>query len=245
MSRDLEDLETGKYVFHIPGVTPPEPVRRPSASVEPEYEPEYAPEPEPELEPEPEPEVEEAPAEPEEEAVEPEEEHEVRLGGFFRFIITAAVLAVLLYGLFTYVLGGFVSYDDRMYPFINNGDIVITYRLGSFGPGDPVVYENPDTGNSAISRIAAYGTNTIDISGAGDVLVSGTLSGLTVYETTPKSHTAGISYPYQMTADGYFLLNDHRAIEIDSRQFGEVKKEDVLGRVILVIRWKGFSTGKQ
>jgi type IV secretory pathway protease TraF len=43
-----------------------------------------------------------------------------------------------------------------------------------------------------------------------------------------------------MTEGGYFLLNDHRAVDIDSRQFGEIKKDALLGKVILVIRWKGF-----
>lgn len=237
MSRDLMDLETGKFVFQYPGE-------------EPEKEPEPSPaEPEPVQEPEPErqPEAEEVkPAEipetdePEETEEEELPETELSFGGFFRFIITLAVTAVVLYGLFTYVLGGFSSYDDRMYPFINDDDIVITYRLGKVKPGDAVLYRNPDTGNTSVSRIAAEGAETIDISEAGEVLISGTPSALTVYEATPKAHTGTMTYPYAMSSEGYFLLNDHRAVEIDSRQFGEVKKEDILGRVILVIRWKGF-----
>jgi signal peptidase I len=104
----------------------------------------------------------------------------------------------------------------------------------------PVQSENPDTGNTAVSRIAAIGTNTIGLSTSGDVLVSGTPSELTVYEATEKAHTGTITYPYTMTEGGYFLLNDHRAVDIDSRQFGEIKKDALLGKVILVIRWKGF-----
>ncbi len=242
MSRDLEDLETGKFVFHYPGEDPAEPKPRPVSKPEPVPEPE--PEPEPEVIPVKEPEM----AEPEEE--EPEEEaeyeedgeddHELRFGGFFRFIISAAVTAVVLYALFSYVLGEFNCYDNRMYPFLNDGDIVFTFRLASYDTGDVVLYRNPDTGNTAVSRIAAIGTNTIDISDAGDVMINGTRSSLTVYEPTPKAHTAGISYPYQMSADGYFLLNDHREVEIDSRQFGAVGKDNLLGKVLLVIRWKGF-----
>lgn len=237
MSRDLMDLETGKFVFRYPGEEPePEPETPPAE-----------PEPVKEAEPEKQPEAEEAPAEEIIETAEPDEleedelpEKELNFGGFFRFIITLAVLAVALYGLFTYVLGGFTSYDDRMYPFINDGDLVVTFRLGDVKTGDAVLYRNPDTGNTAVSRIAAEGAETIDISGTGEVLISGAPSALTVYETTQKAHTGTMTYPYKMSSEGYFLLNDHRAVEIDSRQFGEVKREDILGRVILVIRWKGF-----
>jgi signal peptidase I len=232
MSRDLMDLETGKFVFHYPGEEDPEP----------ETEAEQPAEPEP-GEPEPEISAEQSISEPEEyteDAEEEEQETEVRISRFFRFIIRLAILAVILYGLFTYVLGLFTSYDDRMYPFINDGDIVITYRLGKVKPGDAILYRNPDTGNTSVSRIAAEGAETIDISEAGEVLISGTPSALTVYEATEKAHTGTITYPYTMTEGGYFLLNDHRAVDIDSRQFGEIKKDALLGKVILVIRWKGF-----
>lgn len=226
------DLETGKFVFHYPGEEDPEP----------ETEAEQPAEPEP-GEPEPEISAEQSVSEPEkytEDAEEEEQETEVRIPRFFRFIIRLAILAVILYGLFTYVLGLFTSYDDRMYPFIMEGDTIITSRLASCNVGDAVLYENPDTGNTAVSRIAAVGTNTIGLSTSGDVLVSGTPSELTVYEATEKAHTGTITYPYTMTEGGYFLLNDHRAVDIDSRQFGEIKKDALLGKVILVIRWKGF-----
>ena len=236
MSRDLMDLETGKFVFRYPGEEPePEPEDSPAEAAP-------AQNIEPEIQPAAEEVQEEIPESAESDELEEDElpEKELDFGGFFRFINTLAVLAVVLYGLFTYVIGGFQSYDDRMYPFINDGDLVLTFRLGEVKTGDAVLYRNPDTGNTAVSRIAAEGAETIDISGTGEVLISGTPSALTVYETTPRAHTGTMTYPYTMSSEGYFLLNDHRAVEIDSRQFGEVKKEDILGKVILVIRWKGF-----
>ena len=228
------DLETGKYVFHYPCEEDPKSETKAEQPAEPEPG-----EPEPEIsavsQKEADPEV--LPDEAEEDK---EPETEVRIPRFFRFIIRLAVLAVILYGLFTYVLGFFISYDDRMYPFLMEGDIVITNRLASYNVGEAVLYENPDTGNTAVSRIAASGTNTIGLSTDGSVLVSGTPSELTVYETTQKAHAGTVTYPYTMTEGGYFLLNDHRAVDIDSRQFGEIKKDALLGKVILVIRWKGF-----
>ena len=229
MSRDLMDLETGKFVFRYPGEEDPKPETEAESGAEPEPG-----EPEPEISAEPDA------AEPEEFTEDAEQETEVRIPRFFRFIILLAILAVILYGLFTYVLGLFTSYDDRMYPFIMEGDTIITSRLASCNVGDAVLYENPDTRNTAVSRIAAVGTNTIGLSTGGDVLISGTPSELTVYEATEKAHTGTITYPYTMTEGGYFLLNDHRAVDIDSRQFGEIKKDALRGKVILVIRWKGF-----
>ena len=232
------DLETGKFVFHFPGEDPePENKTEPEAAPEPEQ-----PEP-PAAEPEPETRAvtgEAAPAAPEKTAEEEEPETKVRIPGFLRFIIRLAVLAVILYGLFTYLLGIFSNYDDRMYPFIMEGDIIITNRLADYSVGDAVLYENPDTGNTAVSRIAAAGTNTVDTTGNGEVLIGGNPSELRVYETTPQAHTGTMTYPYTMSEGGYFLLNDHREVEIDSRQFGEVGKDVLLGKVILVIRWKKF-----
>ena len=228
------DLETGKLVLRDLDATPGSEIEVPEKTEREAAEPEAPVAPEPKTE---EVKPEQRPPEPEEQE---EPETEVRIPGFFRFIIRLAVFAVILYGLFSYVLGIFSSYDDRMYPFIMEGDIIITYRLASYGVGDAVLYENPDTGNTAVSRIAAAGTNTVDITGDGEVLISGNPSGLTVYETTPQAHTGTMTYPYTMSEGGYFLLNDHRAVEIDSRQFGEISKDDLLGKVILVIRWKGF-----
>ena len=228
------DLETGKLVLRDLDAKPGAEIEVPQETGRKVTEPEPPAAAKPEKE---EVKPEQRPSETEEEE---EPETEVRIPGFFRFVIRLAVFAVILYGLFSYVLGIFSSYDDRMYPFIMDGDIIITNRLASYGVGDAVLYENPDTGNTAVSRIAAAGANTVDITGDGEVLISGNPSGLTVYETTPQAHTGTMTYPYTMSEGGYFLLNDHRAVEIDSRQFGEIRKDVLLGKVILVIRWKGF-----
>ena len=78
----------------------------------------------------------------------------------------AAIAAVT----FIWVLGVHIQHTNRMDPFVMDGDLVIAYKLDkSYREGDVVLYRNPETGEKALSRVAAVGSNEIVISETGEL----------------------------------------------------------------------------
>ena len=165
---------------------------------------------------------------------------ESALSPLFYFLGKLALFAALFAVIFLWVLGVQINRGDRMYPFILDGDLVVTYKLGSYREGDVVVYRNPETGRSEISRISAVGPAEVLISYSGQLLVDGfTREDRVFYLTRPLEESA-LTYPYQVGQDRYFLLDDHRNAGRDSRLFGELSKEDLLGKVVYVFRRRGI-----
>jgi len=173
-------------------------------------------------------------AEDEEEAEEDEDEDETyESAPFLKAILRLFVTVIGTFGavwlLFIFVLGLHIAGDNHMAPEIASGDIVITFRYGPFEKNDMVVYENPVNGNVSVGRIVASGTDTVEITADGVCLVNGV-----VQESAQPMTGGNLTYPYTLTGDSYFLLNDDRSNDMDSRQFGEVKKEKITGKVIYV-----------
>ena len=66
-----------------------------------------------------------------------------RISPLLRFLIKLSVVAVILIVVFTFVLGVHIHHGNRMYPFIMDGDLLITYKLDPYRVGDAVAYRNP------------------------------------------------------------------------------------------------------
>ena len=50
----------------------------------------------------------------------------------------------------------------------------------------------------------------------------------------------GVKYPINVGDDEVFIMNDFRSDTDDSRQFGGVKKSDIYGKLLFLIRRRGF-----
>ena len=157
-----------------------------------------------------------------------------------RFLLKLAVVAAVVLISFTFVLGLHIYHGNRMYPFIMDGDLLITYKLDAYREGDVVLYKNPLTGESTVSRIVAMGANEIEITITGEVLVNGFNSSVQEIYPTYEFEGSGIKFPYTMGEDGILLLDDNREAGIDSRVYGEVRKEAIKGKVVYVLRRRGF-----
>ena len=55
------------------------------------------------------------------------------------FFVKIGLTVLCVWVLITYVGGVFMCHDNRSYPMIKDGDLVITYRLGEYRQGDLVV----------------------------------------------------------------------------------------------------------
>ena len=60
----------------------------------------------------------------------------------------------------------------------------------------------------------------------------------TLYPTT--SEGASITFPYTVSENCVFVLNDYRSDISDSRTFGAIRLDDVQGKVVFVMRRRGI-----
>ena len=157
----------------------------------------------------------------------------IRLG--IKLGLTAAVLVCVL----TFFFGVRINFGNHAWPAVRDGDLVI-YRIWGRKtplPGELVVYRAGE--KVRIARvIAASEGQSVDITAQG-VLVDGSiLAEEAVFPTDPDS--VGTDLPLTLGEDEVFLLHDYRSDDRDSRTFGAIPAEDLLGTVVLVIRWRGF-----
>ena len=143
--------------------------------------------------------------------------------------ITATVIAVTI--LLTFVVGVHVNHSVSMAPAMRDGDLVITNRLGSLYADSVVWY------NGKFGRIVGVPGDTIYIDENKFTVNGNVLQEIIYYETLPGE---GITYPYTVPENSYFILNDFRDDTQDSRTYGAIPKSEIEGTVCLELRRRGF-----
>ena len=157
-----------------------------------------------------------------------------------RFLLKLTGVTLILWLVFSFVLGVHIHHGNRMYPFLMDGDLLITYKLDPYNVEDAVVYRNRETRQVEVSRIVAKGEGEIQISESGELLINGYIPVERVFYPTNPLDGSEIVFPYSMSPEAYFLLDDYREIGLDSRAFGEVDEDALLGKVVYVFRRRGI-----
>ena len=142
----------------------------------------------------------------------------------------------VIWALLQFVGGVYVCHDSASYPMIKDGDLCITYRLGSITQGDAIVYRQ--NGKNRIGRIIASGGSTVDI--RNDYI---TVDGYGLFEDVLYPTAAAesdIVFPYTVSENCVFVLNDYRSDLSDSRSFGGIPLGDVQGKLVFIMRRRGI-----
>lgn len=151
----------------------------------------------------------------------------------FRCLFLALVLWLLFSQVFliTQVTG------NEMFPALEDGDVVLAYRLQrSYAKNDVVVYEV--NGRQATGRILGRDGDVINMDDSGTLQVNGTNQGGDImYPTYAKE---GITYPYVIPDGEFFILDDYRTQAEDSRDFGSISRDQIVGKVITILRRRGI-----
>lgn len=151
--------------------------------------------------------------------------------GLIRRIRAALGLVVLAAVAFGLVLGFALVRDDGMRPTYKNGSVVVYLRVfQSCRRGDLVCLELPD-GNTAVRRVVAVQGDSVDIR-SGIAYINGLAERGTYSFTRTDPRPEGVSFPLILRQGEYFLLGDTREDAVDSRDFGVVHREDLLGKVL-------------
>ncbi|MDO4444894.1 MAG: signal peptidase I, partial [Bacillota bacterium] len=92
-------------------------------------------------------------------------------------------------------------------------------------------------GELQVRRIIAIEGDEVTLTEEG-LEINGYLQQEIYTETLP--YTEGITFPIRVGRDEYFVLGDNRTTAKDSRIYGTVKKEEIKGTVITLLRRRGF-----
>ena len=158
------------------------------------------------------------------------------------FLLRLVILIVVIWVLFFQIIGIIRMPSGDMYPRMDAGDMTLFYRLEkNIHAQDIVVLEKvtPDSNGQKqlyVSRVIAAPGDTVEITDTGHVLVNGnSLVESNIFYATP-AYEGFTTYPLTLGDDEYFVLADKRNGGEDSRYFGPVKKSELLGTVISILR---------
>lgn len=143
-------------------------------------------------------------------------------------LIVVAALAVLTAVMFLPVLR---IYGSSMTPTLKEGEIVVSIKGADIGAGDVVgVYYGSKL---LVKRCIATEHQWVDIDKDGNLYVNGELLD-EPYLTEKAFGETNIELPYQVPDISYFVVGDHRATSIDSRNssVGCIESENVVGKIV-------------
>lgn len=146
-------------------------------------------------------------------------------------LIVVAAIAILIATLWLPVLQ--IS-GTSMTPTLQDGEIVLTLKTSELGPGDVAAFYHNN--KVLVKRIICGPGDWIDIDENGTVYVNETRLE-EPYLTEKALGDCNIRLPYQVPDDRYFVMGDHRATSVDSRNtaVGCIAQEQIIGKIFFLV----------
>lgn len=153
-------------------------------------------------------------------------------------IVKIIGIAAVFLLIFTFLFGVFRYHDAAMKPAIQDGDLVLFYRLDkNYVASNTIVVKYH--GNLQVRRVVAVAGDVVDIAEEG-LLINGALQQeVEIYEDTVQ-YKKGIDFPVTIGKGQVFVLGDSRETATDSRICGPIEIKDTLGKVMTLIRRRGI-----
>lgn len=143
-------------------------------------------------------------------------------------LVVVAAIAILVAVLVMPVLR---IYGRSMNDTLDEGDIVVSVKTGTFETGDVIAFYYNN--KILVKRVIGQAGDWIDIDTEGNVYVNNVL----VDEPFLKEKAFGdcnITLPYQVPDERIFVMGDNRVSSVDSRNtaVGCVAEEQVVGKIV-------------
>ena len=128
----------------------------------------------------------------------------------------------------------FPTYKDKEYIFTN----IIGLKMGHLNKGDVIVFKAPvDSSKDFIKRVIGMNGDTVEIK-EGSVYVNGERLNEQSYLSSDVKTFGGTflpeNAPKKVPTGEIFVMGDNRANSSDSREWGFLKKSEVIGKSFFV-----------
>jgi signal peptidase I len=158
---------------------------------------------------------------------------QTRRSHLLREIIETVLLTAAIFLVVNAATGRFRIEGDSMEPNLHNGEYVlidkISYLLHPPERGDVVVFTPPNENRDYIKRVIGLPGDTVQIAG-GQVYVNGV-----VLDEPYLKGLVNNDMPAHIVEEGrFFVLGDNRNNSSDSRAFGSITPQSIVGRAWLV-----------
>ncbi len=151
----------------------------------------------------------------------------------------AAIALLIVIPIRQFVFQPFIVRGASMEPNFQDFDYLIineiSYRFETPNRGDVVVFKSPmNPSQRFIKRVIGLPGETISIQ-SGEITIKTESKTITLNEDAylPTTTITSNSGPIILESDEYFVLGDNRSSSYDSRYFGAIKKDTIIGKVAL------------
>lgn len=152
-----------------------------------------------------------------------------------RFIFIALIIVIPIR---LFIAQPFIVSGASMDPTFKNGQYLIvdelSYRLNDPARGDVVIFKYPKNPKQYfIKRVIGLPGDTITIGDNGAVSIKDTSGTMFLLDEPYIVFKKNDAISRTVGADEYFMMGDNRAGSFDSRTWGPVKKEFIIGRALV------------
>lgn len=152
-----------------------------------------------------------------------------------RFIFIAIIIVIPIR---LFIAQPFIVSGASMDPTFKNGQYLIvdelSYRLNGPARGDVVIFKYPKNPKQYfIKRVIGLPGDTITIGDNGAVSIKDTSGTMFLLDEPYIVFKKNDALSRTVGADEYFMMGDNRAGSFDSRMWGPVKREFIIGRALV------------
>lgn len=165
----------------------------------------------------------------------PEEKGENFFTELLKFVLIAAAI---VFPIRLFVAQPFIVSGASMDPTFHNGQYLIvdelSYRLGEPERLDVVIFRYPKNPREFfIKRIIGLPGESVSIAGNKVTVTRTDGSTLTLEESYVVNHGNGSSDTFNLKDDEYFVMGDNRPESSDSRVWGPLPRDHIIGRAFV------------
>lgn len=152
-----------------------------------------------------------------------------------RFALHCLILITILYLMFGHIIGLLIAPNGDMYPRIDSRDLLLYYRIDrDVKAQDVIVLRKNNT--TYVARVVAVAGDSVEVTDTESLVINGnTMIESNIFYSTPR-YEGFVEYPLVLGEDECFVLVDKRGGGEDSRYYGPVSRDEILGTVITVVR---------